>query len=261
MVRSGVALRRAFDVRGFVILEDLFSADEVRRACEAFDRLEARAAAIESSGERDGAVFFVHPIDRGPRAGSNAIDRVCWAGAAEPDLLALAEDPRLLVPVALLLGTDTMDQLINQAHFKLPDDGVAFPWHQDSTHRRYGTAEWTDVNGRGSYVQTVLALDDVDERNGPLRFLPGSQRAGHRDLPRDGNLPPDLARMEPVAATMKAGSVALFGPFVVHGSTANRSSRPRRVLINGYACPDANRRVYPGRGAGRRLDLDERASA
>ena len=261
MVRSGVALRRAFDVRGFVILVDLFSADEVRRVREAFDRLEARAAAIESGGEQDGAVFFVHPIAHGPRAGSNAIDRVCWAGAAEPELLALAEDPRLLTPVARLLGTEAMDQLINQAHFKLPGDGVAFPWHQDSTHRRYGTSDWIDVNRRGSYVQTVLALDDVDDTNGPLRFLPGSQRTGHRDLPRDGALPPDLARVEPVSATMKAGSVALFGPYVVHGSTANRSDRPRRVLINGYACPGANRRVYPGRGAGRRLHLDEHVSA
>jgi hypothetical protein len=39
----------------------------------------------------------------------------------------------------------------------------------------------------------------------------------------------------------------------VHGSTANHSALPRRVLINGYACPGANGRVYPGAGSGRRL--------
>jgi ectoine hydroxylase-related dioxygenase (phytanoyl-CoA dioxygenase family) len=261
MVRTGAALQRAFDVRGFVIFENVFTDDEVRRARDEFDRLAARAASVENGAERDGAVFFVHPIERGPRAGSKAIDRVCWAGAAEPVLRRIGEDRRLLEPVSRLLGSDSMDHLINQAHFKLPDDGVTFPWHQDSTHRRYGTDLWTDVNGRGSYVQTVLALDDVDEHNGPLRFLPGSQRAGHLGLPREGTLPSELAAIEPVAATMKAGSVALFGPYVVHGSSANRSSRSRRVLINGYAYRGANRRVYPGRGAGRRLDLDERASA
>ncbi len=261
MVRTGAALQRAFDVRGFVIFENVFTDDEVRRARDAFDRLAARAASVGDGVERDGAVFFVHPIECGPRAGSNAIDRVCWAGAAEPVLLRIGEDRRLLEPVSRLLGSGSMDHLINQAHFKLPDDGVTFPWHQDSTHRRYGTDLWTDVNGRGSYVQTVLALDDVDDLNGPLRFLPGSQRRGHRGLPPDGTLPPDLEAIEPVAATMKAGSVALFGPYVVHGSSANRSSRPRRVLINGYAYPGANRRAYPGRGAGRRLDLEERASA
>jgi len=258
MERRDGAFRQAFDERGFAIVEGVFAADEIRRVREAFDRLVARAATVADAEERDGAVFFVHRDGRG----ATSIDRVCWAGAAEAVLLELGEDPRLLRPVAALLGSDAMDQLINQAHFKMPGDGVAFPWHQDSTHRRHGTSEWTDVNGRGSYVQTVLALDDVGPDNGPLRFLPGSHRRGHLDLPRDGRLPPDLAAIEPVEATMPAGSVAFFGPYVVHGSTANASSRPRRALLNGYAFPGANRRVYPGRGAGRRVSVARpRASA
>jgi len=243
--------RRAFLTNGFVVLERVFGDGDLRRIRSAFDRLESIAAGLDGTEERSGAVFFVHRIEDGPRAGTNAIDRVCWAGAAEPDLLDLGEDPRLLEPVASLLRSDAVDHLINQAHFKLPDDGVSFPWQP----------EWTDVDGRGSYVQTALALDDVDLGNGPLRFLPGSHLEGHRDLPRDGTLPPDLIRIEPVAATMPAGSVALFGPYVVHGSSPNRSDRPRRVLINGYALPGANRRVYPGRGAGRRLVLPRRRSA
>jgi len=39
----------------------------------------------------------------------------------------------------------------------------------------------------------------------------------------------------------------------VHGSGPNEGTTPRRVLINGYAHPGANHRVYPGEGAGRRL--------
>ncbi|HEY6322362.1 MAG TPA: hypothetical protein VJA16_12460 [Thermoanaerobaculia bacterium] len=38
--------------------------------------------------------------------------------------------------------------------------GWEFEAHQDSEHRRYGTAEWRDVGGRGSYVQSVVAIDD-----------------------------------------------------------------------------------------------------
>ena len=52
-----------------------------------------------------------------------------------------------------------------------------------------------------------------------------------------------------------AGGVLLFGPYVFHRSRPNRSRRPRRVFINGFAYPGANARVYPGRGAGRLVRL------
>jgi ectoine hydroxylase-related dioxygenase (phytanoyl-CoA dioxygenase family) len=147
-----------------------------------------------------------------------------------------------------------MNQLINQAHFKLPGDGVDFPWHQDSTHRRYGRGEWVDANGRGSYVQTVIAVDDITPDNGPLEFIPGSCRLGHVEPPagQEGRLPEHLVDpASAVAATMPAGSVLLFGPYTFHRSRPNESTTPRRVFINGFAYPGANSRVYPGEGAGR----------
>jgi ectoine hydroxylase-related dioxygenase (phytanoyl-CoA dioxygenase family) len=52
---------------------------------------------------------------------------------------------------------------------------------------------------------------------------------------------------------MEQGSVLLLGPYTVHGSKPNRSKNARRVFINGYAYPGANRRVYPGKGAGRKV--------
>ena len=61
----------------------------------------------------------------------------------------------------------------------------------------------------------------------------------------------------PSFATMRAGSVLLFGPYAVHGSLPNTSPRPRRTFINGYAYPGANARVYPGAGAGRLLHCPE----
>jgi ectoine hydroxylase-related dioxygenase (phytanoyl-CoA dioxygenase family) len=54
---------------------------------------------------------------------------------------------------------------------------------------------------------------------------------------------------------MEPGSVAFFGPYTVHSSLPNRSASPRRILINGYAYPEANRRIYPGEGAGQRIRL------
>jgi ectoine hydroxylase-related dioxygenase (phytanoyl-CoA dioxygenase family) len=144
-----------------------------------------------------------------------------------------------------------MNQLINQAHFKRPGDGIAFPWHQDSTHRRYGQQDWCDVNGRGSYVQTVTAIDPIGEDNGPLRLLPGSCKLGHVAPTPDGDLPGCLDQRNAISATMSVGSVLLFGPYTYHSSPPNQSDRPRRIFINGFASPGANSRVYPGEGAGR----------
>ena len=242
-----------FDV-GFVVVPDSFSPAEVAEMRAAFERLERTARRLGSTRMHHGSRFVLE----GAGGRQARIHRVVWCGAAEPVLSRFGRDRRLLEPAARLLGSATMNQLICQAHFKLPGDGVGFPWHQDSTHRRYGQeAAWRDANGRGSYVQTVIAIDDVNEDNGPLRFIPGSAKLGHLGLPDDGRLPEGLDPSRAVAPTMKAGSMLLFGPYTLHASAPNQSSRPRRTFINGFAYPGANSRVYPGQGAGRLLRLKQ----
>jgi hypothetical protein len=62
---------------------------------------------------------------------------------------------------------------------------------------------------------------------------------------------PEINLDNKITITAKPGSLLLFGPYTIHGSTANCSDKPRRVLINGYAYPGANKRVYPGCDYGR----------
>ncbi len=229
---------------GYVVLPGVFREAEMREIGEAFDRLRDIATKLTAPQMINGSYFVVN---------EHRINRIVWCGAAEPVLLKYGADSRLTFPSGQLLGSDAMDQLICQAHFKLPDDGVGFGWHQDSDHRRYGTDVWTDVNGRGSFVQTLMAVDVMNEENGPLMVVPGSGREGHQYLkqctsPLDGLFD---GRARPVL--MEQGSVLLLGPYTVHGSKPNRSRQARRVFINGYASPGANRRVYPGEGAGRRV--------
>lgn len=241
---------QAFFTRGYVVQKDVFAPEEIAIMREAFDRLERAACLLGRTQIFRGSQFVVERVGEGDDSRVR-IDRIVWCGAAEPVLSEFGGDPRLLAIAAQLLGSRTMSQLINQAHFKLPGDGVFFPWHQDSTHRRYGTSEWRDLNGRGSYVQTVVALDDVTPDNGPLELIPGSCLLGHLALSPEGSLPPGIEASSAIAATMRAGSVLCFGPYTIHRSLPNRSSTPRRVLINGFAYPGANARMYPGEGAGR----------
>ena len=159
---------------------------------------------------------------------------------------------RLTAIVAQLLGSARAAHLLNQLHAKYPHDGLEFEPHQDSEHRRYGTPEWRDVDGRGSYVQSVVAIDDSTPDNGPLVFYPRSGRRGHLD-------PAAVRRRYDgrpgVPALLKAGSAAFFGPYVVHRSAENRGGAPRRIAINGFALPGANSRPYFGSGTGVPIDL------
>jgi ectoine hydroxylase-related dioxygenase (phytanoyl-CoA dioxygenase family) len=243
------AQEREFFEAGFVRVPDVFGPSEVARMRAAFSRLERAACRLGTSQTWRGSPFV---LDARPDAPPRIL-RVVWCGASEPVLSEFGRDPRLVGMAARLLGSDEMHQLVNQAHFKLPGDGVEFPWHQDSTHRRYGRGEWTDANGRGSYVQTLTAIDDMTDENGPVEFLPGSCALGHLEALEcsGGALPPGLDERSGVKATVAAGGVVLFGPYTIHRSLPNESDRPRRAFVNGFAYPGANSRVYPGEGAGR----------
>ena len=116
-------------------------------------------------------------------------------------------------------------------------------------------SEWRDVNGRGSYVQAIVAIDPSTLDNGPLWFVDDSCRLGHiATEPPDHELPARLVA-EATPALMQPGDVVFFGPYTIHGSSPNRSNQSRRAFINGYAAVGANARVYPGDGSGRRLHV------
>ena len=254
--------------RGWVVLPALFAPDELAAARAAFERLHATAQRLRTTQDHAGARFVL--TDRGSdmpateaSRGGVVVQRVVWAGGAEPALLDIGADPRLVGPALQLLGSERCEQLLCQAHFKMPGDGVSFDWHQDVQHRDKGPGTWSDLNGRGSYVQTLLAIDEMRADNGPLQFVPREavrldDRGRLRDAHYDYGMPMagmdeavDAGRAETI--TGPAGSVIFFGPYAVHGSTPNTSTTPRRVLINGYAYPGANGRVYPGEGSGRVL--------
>lgn len=238
---------RIFRDGGFFVRRGVFRGDEVDAVRAALERLYAIAQTLTATGDHGGS-FYALTV---PPQGSVVVNRIVWAGGSEPELLRLSADPRLLSPALELLGTTSCEQLLCQAHYKMPNDGVAFDWHQDIQHRDKGNNTWRDVNGRGSYVQTILLVDDMTEENGPLEFLPASAVAHDAAGRMVKDAPVDTSKT--TRLTGRAGDVLFFGPYAIHGSTPNTSVYPRRVLINGYAAPGANSRYYPGRGACRTL--------
>jgi ectoine hydroxylase-related dioxygenase (phytanoyl-CoA dioxygenase family) len=241
---------------GWVIKKRLFSGSEIHRMRKSFDALENMASDMEGTGLSMGSYFVL-----GTKDGEQVIKRVVSAGGSQSFLLELGEDSRLTVPAAQLLGSETMEQLLCQAHFKRPGDGVIFGWHQDIQHRDKGDDTWADLNGIGSYVQTLIAVDEMSADSGPLQFIPGSSRWGRVDFGAHDYDDPDYESRYPTlfdeenAVTILAqpGDTLFFGPYTAHASFENKSDSYRRVLINGYAYPGANGRIYPGEGVCRTL--------
>jgi len=249
----------AFHDIGWIAVEALFFPHEIDRIRACFDDLESISAGLTETGLCRGSHFVL-----GEKNGEQVIKRVVWAAGSQPYLLDIGSDRRLTEPAAQLLGSKEMDQLLSQAHFKRPGDGVMFGWHQDIQHRDKGNGTWRDANGTGSYVQTLIVIDEMTPQSGPLQFIPGSSRWGRVDF---GNHDYDSAEYEPVKPPQfreddvvticaKPGDTLFFGPYTAHASFENTSSVYRRVLINGYAYPGANDRTYPGDGAGRTLQVE-----
>ncbi len=247
-----------FFERGWIHKKSLFRASEIEKMRACFDDLEVLASNLTETSLFRGSHFVLSEND-----GEQVIKRVVWAGGSQPYLLEIGDDQRLTVPSSQLLASDTMEQLLSQAHFKRPNDGVIFGWHQDIQHRDKGNGTWRDLNGSGSFVQTLIAIDGMSADSGPLMFMPGSTQWGKAEFgdhdydQQSGDAPRPVEFNEANAVTVLAepGDVLFFGPYTAHASFENTSTSYRRVLINGYAYPGANGRVYPGDGSCRILSI------
>ena len=250
---------KQYERNGFLIVPSVFSASEIVTIRAAFLRLHARSQALKETHEYNTSQFV---ISKAPTAAVDAYAtlRVVWAGGAEPILERLGSDDRLLGLASAILGTEAMVQLINQAHFKHPNDGVSFHWHQDSKHRRQGTDQFRDLDGHGSFVETLTAIDPMTASNGPLEILVGSHQEGHLGMEHSAELERMLRTYTKHVVTLNPGDVLLLSPFATHRSLENCGEMSRYAFLNGFALLGASRRIYPGCGLGRFRKLGHKSS-
>lgn len=127
---------------------------------------------------------------------------------------------------------------------KQPFSELAFPWHQDFSmwHAHEGVPAPDGLN-------VAVLLDDVDEFNGPLIFLPGSHRVQDQISFREERLPGAQAAFHTVdedtvtrladarglaAPKAAAGAGLLFHCNVVHASAPSISPRNRANIYLSY---------------------------
>ncbi len=221
---------------GYAVVRGFFSPDEVSEIASAADQLYAEGLKHGRSF-RHGNLFY--NVARG--SGEPFVRMVQWPSYHQPVLNRVRLDTRFSELLEPLIGCD-LKQIINQVHWKAPGSLGDFAWHQDSRSRRPPSAY---RNLATSYVQTGLAIDPHGPESGGMRFIPRSHLRGelHMDCSKHslGAAMTDsaleavgLSASNAVDLILEPGDLALWNPYLVHGSGTNRSTHKRRFYINGY---------------------------
>jgi ectoine hydroxylase len=225
---------------GFLLLPSLFSPQE----------LEILKAGVRAE--------FAEESDRKVKEKGSATVRSVYGSHLKNQVFKqLSRLPRLVGPARQLLDGDEVYVYQFKINAKVAFEGDLWQWHQDYIF-------WLKEDGlpQPRAINVVVYFDEVNEFNGPLLFIPGSQEegvldpsaasgrpAGYEDKPDwVSDLTADLKFTIPksmlarlvnehsiVAPKGAAGSVLFFHPNLVHGSTQNMSPFDRTLTIVTYS--------------------------
>ena len=226
--------RAQFERDGYLFFPGHFSPEETKALTDAVPELYSRREAFNVREKGSDAVrtnFAAHLI-------------------SEP-FARLARHPRMVGPVM-----DLFDEQVYMHQFKINGkmafEGDVWQWHQD-----YGTWLNDDLMPTERAMNVAIFLDDVNEHNGPLMFIPGSHRKGVVDAKHDltttsyplWTVDNDLIRQLVdraggrhggiVSPKGPAGSMILFHSCLVHASGSNLSPF-NRVAVYLSLCAVSN---------------------
>lgn len=226
------AQRSQFDHDGYLVLDQLFTAEEAGLLRREADHLFA-ASRPEVVREKNGAPRTAFAVQN-------------WS---EP-YRRLARHPRLIEPAMQLLGSQIYIHQF-KINAKAAFDGEVWQWHQD-----YATWAADDDMPSSRAMNLAVFLDEVNEFNGPLMFIPGSHRDGKLDAVHDTwttSYPLWTADHQTVARLVeaggivapkgKAGTALLFSGTLMHASAPNLSPWHRNtVYVTANSVENAIRR-------------------
>jgi non-heme Fe2+,alpha-ketoglutarate-dependent halogenase len=206
---------RQFNERGYVLPLPIFTAEEAEANRRYFDELMAKARA---AGHDSYSI--------------NGWHRHCVG------IYRLLMEPRILDFVEDLIGPNIVSTMTHYFS-KEPGDDKQVVWHQDASY-------WPLTPSK--VVTVWLAIDDADEENGAMQFIPGSHRHGqipfeHSTAEENNVLGQSVREPErfggpPATVCLKAGQISIHTDLLLHGSAPNRSTRRRCGLTLRYMPPE-----------------------
>ncbi len=205
--------REQFDREGYLFFPNLFTLTEIKSLSDEVPGLYAQQRP-ENVREK----------------GSSSVRTNFAAHMYNAQFARLARHPRMVEPIKDLFAEDVyMHQF--KINGKMAFDGDVWQWHQD-----YGTWMNDDQMPEARAMNVAIFLDDVNEFNGPLMFIPGSHKQGVLEAGHDTSttsyplwtinnevIRKLVDRGGIVAPKGPAGSMILFHGCLVHASASNLS--------------------------------------
>ncbi|NNE34883.1 MAG: phytanoyl-CoA dioxygenase family protein [Rhodothermales bacterium] len=213
--------------RGWTVVPEVFSADEIEAIC----RLSMAIAIAEiADGEGDDADLDVdeqgRPIPR----------KIMFPFTKDSSFARFALSKRLRQLLEEVVGKP-MYLAFDQVFLKPPRHGSAKPYHQDNAYFQCRPGD--------EVITAWIALDDVDEANGCLRYVSGSHKLPvlehHETEGQRYNLQPDASDIDLTnesLAPVQRGGVVLHHSHTLHTSHANTSDRWRRAYATHWVSGD-----------------------
>ena len=204
--------------KGWLVVEGIFAPDEA-------DAIAATASRI-SQKELAAANEAAYTVDASEN-GELAPRKIDHPYLKDPSFQKATQNPRLIEVLTQLLGRSPL-LATDQVFMKPPHFGSAKPYHQDNAYFLCSPAD--------ELITAWIALDDVDESNGCLRYIDGSHLGGilpHESYEGTAHhlAPPaemiDLSKESP--ALVKKGGVVFHHGETLHTSHRNTSDRWRRA--------------------------------
>jgi ectoine hydroxylase-related dioxygenase (phytanoyl-CoA dioxygenase family) len=219
---------------GFLQVNDVLGPEEIKELKGYME--EAMSQELEGGNT-------VHKNRNKPDGYSRVLNHVvnCWRDHA--GVARYSSDKRLAGMAKQLTGASSIRLFHDHALWKMPKDSKPTPWHQDFPF-------WpTDEPGG---LSIWIALDDVDENNGCMMFVPKSHKLGELPAaPLNGTIDVfhyvqdhDIKDVPPVICRMKAGSCTFHNGLTFHYAHANSTDDPRRAFAIIYM-PDGT--TYNGK--------------
>ena len=212
--------------KGWLVVNDVFSSDEIARIRElamqiSHEELKGAADAYKADKAADG--------QRAPR-------KIDEPHKKSSEFERFIHDARLLNLIQELMDAEPLLHS-DQIFMKPPRFGSAKPYHQDNAYFLLHPADHV--------ITAWIALDDVDESNGCLRYIDGSHKGEilpHEPIPGEphNQAPPshliDLDKES--LAIVRQGGVVLHHSQTLHTSHRNESDRWRRGYATHWVAAD-----------------------
>jgi len=220
----------AYRQDGFLVVENVLSADQVRDLRDTTDAFVEKAREVTAHSE-------VYDLEPSHSAAEPRVRRIKTPHSQHEIYAGIMRHPKILAILQQLISPAIRFDT-SKLNMKAAGYGAAVEWHQDWAFYPHTNDDLAAVG---------VMMDDCAVENGPLLCVPGSHQGPVFDHHGDdgyfcGAIDPETSGLNLETARPcvgPAGSISIHHARTIHGSALNTSDKMRRLLLFQYRAADA----------------------